>query len=84
MLCCAFLESLYLRTHICVLWDVCKSCGRSCPFWNGCMFLCNLGCYEVNPDIEGELCGVSGFCALFWENLSCDCCLYIVMCVWVL
>lgn len=32
-----------------------RVCGRSSPFWNGYVFLCNLGCYEGNLDIEGEL-----------------------------
>lgn len=55
-----FWGGIYLMRHICVLWDVC--CGKSRPFWNKCVFSCNLGCCEVGIIEEALQC--YGFCSL--------------------
>lgn len=49
-----------------------------------CMILCNLGCYEINLDIVGRTMWCYWILCIDLGVSSCDCCLYIIICVWVL
>lgn len=84
---CVFLGSLSYEAYLCIVGCIVMYIGvvgEAVCFGMNVGFFAIWGTMKCIWTLYGEVCNVIAFCALFWESLSCDWCLHIVMCVWAL